>query len=208
MLQTITNNWLDTFGFLHLKALMPKRDIPTGTHDHLAYGEDRTDKNAVRHILVTEHEGLPILCSMSETAASELNLDCTFYSDTYYFVKQMNGHPVTIQRDDRIATSEILKTDAMRFYSLISRNEETYKEQRLSNTDPYQIVAISSAGADPFIVLKGNPGIDAFLLLFVPKSFTNTTEWLLAEDKPWEYELYLETDKYLRIPDIRKKVAD
>ncbi|HWQ60059.1 MAG TPA: hypothetical protein VN420_02835 [Candidatus Fimivivens sp.] len=199
--KTITDNHLGNDGRLYLKAFRKIPAVPAGTHDYLASGRD-----GERHILITAYYEMPYLFSMDETDFRKLGINTFSGGCLSFVVKNENGYTVTIRMQDELdpdTDNEAIDTTSMRLQALERNGYRGYT----AHEHRTQVVALCSTGQDPFIVLGDGDGSGNYRILFVPKSFASTTEWVLAEAKPWEYELKLSSAKCLRIPYFCAKVS-
>lgn len=206
LLPDIATNHVISTGELFMKALVHTIAVPTGTHRFGAFGWD-----ADRHILVTECDEKPYIFSFrSDSLDTETLRDPTSHDFISFNVEgREGGSPDTITMHDSIDSEEsfgMIKPESLLLYELERIQPGLYGERPANGREPYRIIALGSVERDSFLILRP-PLSDGYLILFVPTGFTDSTEWVLAMERPWEYELSFTTGKSLCIPDIRRKDA-
>jgi hypothetical protein len=204
---TFTDNYIGTDGRLYLKVLAEVPTIPAGTHRYLASGRDKD-----KYVLVTVCQEKPYLFVMEEAVFfSKLHIDPFNCGYMTFIVEKTDGHPVTMRMHDERnphTIHETVDTMSLRLYALRSLGDKAYKTRPVEDKKNTQTVALCDIGPDPFIVLEGAVGSSEYLLMFVPKAFTETIEWTLAQGKPSAYELMLTSEKCLRYPTLCKNISD
>lgn len=204
-LSEIATNHMTGTGALFMKALVGTIAAPTGAHRFGAFGRD-----ADRHILLTECRGKPYTFSFGSDSLDIATLrDPTSHDFISFNVEEREGLSGAITMHDSMDPEEsfgLIAPESMLLYELERIRPGMYGERPANGREPYRIIALGSVERDSFLILCP-PWSDGYLILFVPNAFTESTEWVLAMARPWEYELVFVTGKSLCIPKIRRKDA-
>ncbi|NTW15245.1 MAG: hypothetical protein HGA38_02620 [Candidatus Moranbacteria bacterium] len=213
MLNTdITDNMLGGIGskLLCLKVFTETPSVPAGTHRYLASGQ-----NGSFFILVTECDGMPYLFEMRSDAFETLQLPRIQLGihdgvSEYFVVTNRDGESPTIARCDvsdqamNAEPVEVRMAD-IRLHALARLSPNSFRWWPFEDNKTPNIAAVSQAKSTPFIVLTDPTGSGDYPILFVPREFSDTTEWKSVQDNPRDYELRLLTAKCMRMPAFRKK---